>query len=87
MFWFEKFMNNDYSGMTKDGRVHPGSSFFYTDYPEIERSASIFAFEKCHSKTANFKVQDLARFITAEYIKLTNDASLKPTDNIRSISR
>ncbi len=86
LFWFEKYMRNDYSGMETDGRRQKHGSALYTQYPDIERLARVFAFERCSAKAANFNVQELASFITTEYLKLSNDESLSPNELIRSVS-
>lgn len=85
LLWYEKFMNQDYTGMVKDGRYNSFRSEIYSEYPELEESARLFAFERCLSKTAHFKVEDLASFITKEYLILSDDNSLKPGDYIRSV--
>jgi hypothetical protein len=85
-FWYEKYMQNDYSGMETDGRWKINGSALYTQYPDIERLARVFAFERCSAKAANFNVQELASFVTSEYVKLSNDDALAPNELIRSVS-
>lgn len=84
--WYSKYMNNDYSGMFKDGRIGLKHCELYEIYPELEKAAYLFAFNDTYKKTANFDIKSLAKFITDEYLRLSEDYSLQPSELIRSIA-
>jgi len=87
-FWVGEFMKYNYAGMLNDGRTQNGGSALYNEYPELEDEAKLFAVERCYSKAGNFRVEELAKFITEKYneIKSPLDKVVDSGAFIRSIT-
>ena len=67
----QTFLNEDLSYFKLDGRGGKRGSDFWDEHSKLEIMARQFAVEGCNRKSANFTVQELAKYVDEKFYELT----------------